>query len=77
MKPLTPKLKEALLRFKTPREALKYSQPNLGTYNPTPALQKRGLIIEVRQVGKAGLLDKWWDVLTLDGVKAWEELQDE
>lgn len=67
MKPLTPKLKEALLLWKTPREAL--TKHELGSCSNE--LEDYGLAEWV-----AGDSSERF-ILTPSGVKAWKELQEQ
>lgn len=68
MKPLAPAIKDALRMFKTPLEALIYSQ-----FDGCAAadMEYSGLIVWM--TGD----DDGRYILTPDGVKAWEELQHE
>lgn len=68
MKPLTPKLKESLMKFKTPREALTYKEFD---YYDAGAMECFKLVRWVTGFGGGRY------ILTPDGVTAWEELRRE
>ena len=78
MNPLAPKLKEVLLRFKTPREALEF-EVLCPVSDTAGACQARfgGYVLGVSSKHEEACVQTCLYVLTPKGKKAWEELQDE